>query len=208
MARASTLVTYYSRGLWPFFSFILYCILHRTYNMSEKYKTYSGGLFFVTLSVVGWIDVFTRREYADELIENLNYCSGHKGLSIYCYCIMPSHLHMICTADKLKLGDILRDLKSYTAKRIISLIENNPAESRREWLLYLFRFFKQSIRHNKDYQFWQQHNHPIDIVDTKMLQQKIAYIEQNPVVAGLVTEAAYYTFSSANPDGLVILAEV
>ncbi|MEJ8757311.1 transposase [Pontibacter sp. H259] len=176
--------------------------------MSEKYKIYPGGTFFLTLSVVGWIDVFTRREYADELVDNLNYCSGHKGLKIYSYCIMPSHLHMICSTENLKLSDVLRDFKSYSAKRILSLIETNPTESRKEWLLYLFRFFKQSIRHNKDYQFWQQHNHPIDLTDAKNFQQKVEYIEQNPVVAGLVTEATYYTFSSANPDNAVILAEV
>ena len=121
---------------------------------------------------------------------------------------MPSHLHMICSTEKGKLRAIVRDFKSYSAKRIISLIEKNPAESRKEWLLYLFHFFKQSIRHNKDYQFWQQHNHPVYLYDTKMFQQKVEYIEQNPVVAGLVTEAAYYTFSSANPDNLVKLAEV
>ena len=176
--------------------------------MSEKYKIYPEGTFFITLTVVGWIDIFTRREYADEIVSNLNYCSNRKGLKIYSYCIMPSHLHIICSAEKGNLSDILRDFKSYTAKRIITLIENNPVESRKEWLLYLFRFFKEKIRHNREFQFWQQHNHPIDLTDAKLFSQKVNYIEQNPVEAGLVTEAAYYTFSSANPDSLVVLAEV
>ena len=176
--------------------------------MSEKYKIYPEGTFFITLTVVGWIDVFTRREYADEIIANLNYCTRQKGLKIYSYCIMPSHLHMICSAESGNLSDILRDFKSYTAKRIISLIESNPTESRKDWLLYLFRFFRQHTIHNKEFKFWQQHNHPIDLTDAKLFDQKVNYIEQNPVVAGLVTEAAYYTFSSANPDGLVILVEV
>ncbi|PTX19312.1 transposase IS200 family protein [Pontibacter mucosus] len=176
--------------------------------MSEKYKIHPDGTFFVTLTVVGWIDIFTRREYADEVVANLNYCSKQKGLRIYSYCLMPSHLYIICSAERGNLSDILRDFKSYTAKRIINLIENNPMESRKEWLLHLFRFFKQSIRHNKEFQFWQQHNHPIDLTDTKIFQQKIDYIEQNPVVAGLVTDAAYYTFSSANPDSDLNLAEV
>jgi len=176
--------------------------------MSEKYRIYLGGIFFITLTVTGWIDIFTRREYADEVVENLNYCSKQKGLRIYSYCIMPSHLHMICSAERGNLSDILRDFKSYTAKRIISLVEKNPSESRKEWLLYLFRFFKQSIRHNKEFQFWQQHNHPIDLTEAKIFQQKIDYIEQNPVAAGLVTDAAYYTFSSANSDSNVILAKI
>jgi REP element-mobilizing transposase RayT len=78
--------------------------------MSEKYKTYPGGLFFVTLTVVGWIDVFTRREYADEIIKNLNYCIQHKGLKIYAFCIMPSHIHMVVYSEG-SLSDILRDFK-------------------------------------------------------------------------------------------------
>jgi putative transposase len=176
--------------------------------MSEKYKIYKGGLYFITLTVVGWIDIFTRREYADEVVQNLNYCSKHKGLQIYSYCLMPSHLHMICSVEDGNLSGVLRDFKSYTAKRILAKIENNPTESRKEWLLYLFRYFKQHNTHNKEFQFWQQHNHPIDLTDTPMLQQKIDYIEQNPVVGGLVTDAVYYTFSSANPGSAVILAEV
>lgn len=176
--------------------------------MSEKYKIYPEGTFFITLTVVGWIDVFTRREYADEVVDNLNHCSRQKGLRIYSFCIMPSHLHIICSAEKGNLNDILRDFKSYTAKRIINLIENNPTESRREWLLYLFRFFKERSRHNKEFQFWQQHNHPVDLTNAELFSHKVNYIEQNPVIAGLVTEAMYYTFSSANPDSNLKLAEV
>lgn len=46
--------------------------------MSEKYKTDSDGLYFVSFSVMGWIDVFTRREYQEILIESLQYCQKNK----------------------------------------------------------------------------------------------------------------------------------
>jgi putative transposase len=167
--------------------------------MSEKYKTYPGGLFFVTLTVVGWIDVFTRREYADEIIRNLNYCIENKGLKVYAFCIMPSHLHMVAYSEN-SLSDTLREFKSYTAKKIINLIENNTQESRKEWLLYLFRYYGKYNKHNAEHQFWQQHNHPIDLITAKFIDQKIDYIHDNPVNAGLVTEAHCYVFSSANPD--------
>ena len=81
--------------------------------MSERYKTYDGGLFFVTLTVVGWIDLFTRHEYAEEFLDNLRFCIKHKGLRVYAFCIMPSHIHLIVDAnDGLLPADILRDLKS------------------------------------------------------------------------------------------------
>ena len=169
--------------------------------MSEKYKIYPGGVFFVTLTIVGWIDVFTRREYADEIISNLNFCIKNKGLKIYAFCIMPSHLHMIASAgDEGLLSNILRDFKSYTAKQIIKQIENNAQESRKEWLLYLFKFYGRRNKHNAEYQFWQQHNHPIDLITGEFVKQKINYIHDNPVKAGLATDACYYVFSSANPD--------
>ena len=169
--------------------------------MSEKYKTYPGGLFFVTLTIVGWIDVFTRREYADEIIKNLNYCIQNKGLKVFAFCIMPSHIHMVASAgDEGLLSNILRDFKSYTAKRIIGLIQENSQESRKERLLHLFRYYGKFNKHNAEFQFWQQHNHPIDLLTANFIMQKIDYIHNNPVKAGLVTEAHCYVFSSANRD--------
>ena len=86
--------------------------------MSTKYKFYPGSAFFVTLTVVGWIDVFTRKEYAIEILINLNYCVDNKGLEIFIYNLMPSHLHMICRVrDDGDLGELLGSFKSYTAKR-------------------------------------------------------------------------------------------
>ncbi len=63
--------------------------------MSEYRKTYEGGLFFITLTVVGWIDVFTRKEYADIIVENLEFYQKEKDLAIFAYVIMPSHIHLI-----------------------------------------------------------------------------------------------------------------
>lgn len=94
--------------------------------MSEKYKTHSDGLYFVSFSVVGWIDVFTRREYQDILVESIVYCQKNKSLKIYCYCVMPSHVHFISYSENGELSNILRDLKSFTAKQLMKAIEENP----------------------------------------------------------------------------------
>lgn len=176
--------------------------------MSEKYKTYKGGLFFITLTVVGWIDVFTRKEYAEEVMKNLNYCIRHKGLNVYSFCLMPSHLHMICDAGDGELSPILRDFKSYTSKQLLKLIIENPKESRKNWLQHLFRYFANLNRHNSELQFWQQHNHPVDLINTDILEQKEEYIHMNPVVSGIVTEPQYYTYSSANWKCGLELAEM
>ena len=175
--------------------------------MSEKYKTYPHGTFFVTLTVVGWMDVFTRAEYCELIVENLNYCVANKGLGIYSYVLMPSHLHMVAYAEK-PLNHILRDFKSFTAKCIIEAIKNNATESRKEWMLYMFQFFAKKFGDSQENHFWQNGNHAIAL-DGKpdWFQQKMNYIHQNPIAARMVDEAEHYPWCSAYPLNRVKLVD-
>ncbi|SDF06094.1 Transposase IS200 like [Mucilaginibacter pineti] len=77
-------------------------------------------LYFVTLTVTDWIDVFTRRIYSDFIIENLNYCQQNKKLNIYAYVLMTNHLHLIANAEDGSLSNILRDFKTYTSKGLVN----------------------------------------------------------------------------------------
>jgi REP element-mobilizing transposase RayT len=67
------------------------------------------------LATVNWIDVFTRNEYKDEIIKSWQFCQEKKGLEIYAWCIMPSHVHMIIGSNNKNMEDIVRDMKSYTS---------------------------------------------------------------------------------------------
>jgi putative transposase len=89
---------------------------------------------------------------------------------------MSSHIHLIVSCDEAKLPQIIRDLKSYTAKRLIEMISINRGESRKEWLLYLFRYFANNSLQNKDYQFWQKTNHPTELITIQVFDQKVDYI--------------------------------
>jgi len=53
------------------------------------------GLYFVTSTIVYWIDLFTRREFKHLIVESLIHCQEKKGLIVHAWCLMPSHLHMI-----------------------------------------------------------------------------------------------------------------
>jgi REP element-mobilizing transposase RayT len=53
------------------------------------------GLYFVTFTVVEWVDVFTRKDYASIILESLKHCQKEKGLIIYAWVIMSNHLHLI-----------------------------------------------------------------------------------------------------------------
>ena len=51
-----------------------YLIIFELKKMSRNYKFYNPeGLYFVSFAVVGWLDVFTRNEYKDLVLESLEY---------------------------------------------------------------------------------------------------------------------------------------
>jgi REP-associated tyrosine transposase len=94
--------------------------------MSEKYKFHNEeSIYFITPTIVNWIDLFTRKEYCDLVLNSISYCQKEKGLIIHAWCIMPSHLHLIISSNrKFHLSEIVRDFKKYTSKAIIEEIKN------------------------------------------------------------------------------------
>jgi hypothetical protein len=102
-------------------------------------------------------------------------------------------------------------MKSYTSTRLKQLIKEHGQESRREWIMWMMEMEGKKNGNNKDWQFWQQHNQPIEIVNQKMYDEIVWYIHQNPVVSGFVYEPEQWIYSSAKGyaknDGVVRLAE-
>ncbi len=169
--------------------------------MSERRKAnVSGAVYFITLTVVDWVDVFTRRELAEKILVNIRYCQQHKALEVFAYVIMPSHLHLIVRREGGLLSEWLRDFKSFTAKRVLHLIETHPGESRSEWLMEHSSRRGQAASQNREFAFWKKDSHPIELYTSAVVAQKINYIHMNPVEAGLVSEPDHYRLSSAHPE--------
>jgi putative transposase len=101
--------------------------------MSELRKASAFNMYFVTLTVCGWTDLFTRNLYKDIVIRNLQHCQEKEGLQIFSYVLMTNHLHMICNRVNGDLTELLGRFKSFSSKELLTAIENNSAESRREW---------------------------------------------------------------------------
>jgi REP element-mobilizing transposase RayT len=55
----------------------------------------TGEVYFVTDTVVDWVDIFTRPIYRHINIDSLQYCQKEKGLIIYAWGFMTNHMHMI-----------------------------------------------------------------------------------------------------------------
>ena len=120
--------------------------------MSRKYKaTTTEEAYFITITAVGWIDIFTRLNQKHVITIALKHCQEHKGLEIYAYCLMSSHLHLLCKGTGgFILSDIMRDFKKFTSKKIIQTIVEEP-ESRREWMLDYFQKSCEHLKRNQNY---------------------------------------------------------
>lgn len=166
--------------------------------MGRKYVFHEHDqLYFVSFATVNWIDVFVRRIYCDIIVDSLKYCIENKGLELYAWCIMSSHVHLIISTEKGSLSDIMRDLKRHTSKAILKAITDNIQESRRDWLLWMFERAGKHNANNEQYQFWQQNNHPIELSTHQMMIQRLDYLHNNPVESGAVDYPPNYLYSSA-----------
>ncbi|MDA3893853.1 MAG: transposase [Salinivirgaceae bacterium] len=167
--------------------------------MSRNYKFHNPeGIYFVSFAVVEWLDVFTRNEYKNIIIDSLHFCQKEKGMEIFAWCIMTNHMHIIfrCVKD-FEPQLVLGDFKRFTSKAIVQAIIDNPKESRKELLLEQFKKAGSKSSNVSKNQFWRHDNRPIELWSNKVIFEKINYIHNNPVEEGLVYNPWEYIYSSA-----------
>ena len=169
-----------------------------SYEFDDGYKIRDQyGLHFMTFTVVGWIDLFSRKIYHDIFLKNMQYCREHKDLSIGAFVIMSNHVHVIWQSKSGKLSHTLRDFKSFCTKEFIKAIEKEN-ESRENWLLHMFSFYANRTNQNKEFKLWGSGSHPEEITSDSFMKIKLNYIHENPVRAGWVMEPEHYLYSSAS----------
>ena len=175
--------------------------------MGLKNRIIPGGLYFLTMTVVDWVDIFTRPVYKHIIVDALRFCQEKKGLRLHAWCLMSNHLHLIAsTTENKSLSDILRDFKQFTSRKIVASIHEEP-ESRRQWLLHRFEFNARQNPKVKHYKVWQDGNEAKELTSNTFIDQKLNYIHQNPVRAEWVNAPEHYRYSSASnyagEDGLL-----
>ena len=178
--------------------------------MSRKYVFKNPkGVYFVSFATVYWLDVFVRQEYFAAFAASLEFCRKNKGMELFAFCIVPSHVHLIFRDKNNDPGKLLKELKTHTSKVIQKLIEENLQEGRREWLLWMMERAAKKNNNVTHRQFWQQHNMPIELWSDEVIQQKFDYVHNNPVDAGFVSEPHHWKYSSAvNYSGVVGVIEI
>jgi len=156
-----------------------------------------SALYFLAFQVVGWADVFIRKEYRDILIESFEYCRENKGLELFSYVIMTNHVHLIIRSKYEDLSGLVRDIKKHTSKQVFSTIKTNDKESRKEWLRMIFKYHAKYNKRSGTYQLWTHENHAVELSTNEMIDSRINYVHDNPVRAGWVENPEDYLYSSA-----------
>ena len=168
-----------------------------TVKKGIKQNIKKNSSYFLTMTVEGWINVFTRKNHKEAIVDALRYCIQEKGLNVYAFCIMTNHLHLIVNCEEqFELKDVIRDFKKFTSKKIIKQIIEQP-ESRREWMLDFFKKKAEASSKNKTYKFWQTGNHAIELINENFTWEKINYVHNNPVEEKFVNQSFDWKYSSA-----------
>lgn len=163
--------------------------------MSEAYKAPDDSkAYFMSFSIVNWIKLFEKKSYTQIIIDSLKFCQQNKGLEIFAFCIMPTHVHLIARSNAGKVNEIIRDLKKFTSVQIIKLIKDDS-----EYVKYLPVFSCEAfkLKRNQKYKVWQDGYHPIEMFSQKIFRDKVNYVHYNPVEAGIVNFPTEYEYSSA-----------
>lgn len=144
---------------------------------------------FFTATINGWQRLLEPDAHKDIIVNSLRFLVEDKRIKLYVFVIMSNHIHLIWQMQPLIHSQhVQRDFLKYTAQRIkYDLRKTNPEE--------LVAY--ESNANDRVYQFWKRRALSIELRTDKVYQQKLEYIHQNPVKAGLCKLPEEYKYSSA-----------
>ncbi|MEO8573255.1 MAG: transposase [Pyrinomonadaceae bacterium] len=111
------------------------------------------------------------------------------GFLIFAYVIMPDHYHIL-TDSKREPSDTLRYLNGISAKRILDHLKANAISA-----LEKLKMFEK--KRGYKYSVWEHHADTFLVTSESTFRQKVNYIHENPVKAGLVEHPDDYLYSSS-----------
>jgi putative transposase len=124
------------------------------------------------------------------LLNSWEHQREHDHLRLFGYVILKDHLHFVAQAPRL--DKCLASFKSYTAARLIDLLEARKAEH----LLARLRFAKLAHKQDREYQFWQEGSHAEQVFSEAVMREKLDSIHRNPVKRGYVDFPEQWRYSS------------
>jgi len=145
---------------------------------------------FITLNTKNRLPIFRKDEMKNLLCQAIDEARRSAGLLLFAYVIMIDHLHILTDQPK-PISEVLRVLKGITARRLIDFLKQGNCQSSLEKLRHEVQ------NRNYKYSLWQTEKNVLPIFSEGMFMQKVNYIHNNPVRAGLVEKSTDYRYSSA-----------
>lgn len=150
-------------------------------------------MHYLTITVIEWIDIFTKPQYFKIITDSLSFCRASKGLKLYDFVIMTNHIHLIARAEEgYELSAVLRDFKRHTTKEILKQLKSDNR-------VYITNLLSNSFARKlgTENQIWQKENCPVPITSEKFYFEKANYILKNPVRKRYVEKLEDWVYSSA-----------
>ncbi len=150
----------------------------------RRFNQTGPGLVFVTTTVVDWLAVFSVPDAAHVALDQLGSAIRHFDASLVAYVLMPSHLHLLLGLRGLeRLSQFMQSYKILTSKRV-KLLDLDEFAGR--------------LQVKGRFRLWMPRFDDLVITSDEQFKVKIEYIHNNPVKAGLVSDAPEYAYSSAS----------
>jgi REP element-mobilizing transposase RayT len=145
---------------------------------------------FYTATILDWKYLLQEDNFKDIIISSLQYLVTKNKIKLYAFVIMSNHIHLIWQALSVSNPEKNRlSFMKYTAQQMkFELMKTN------EQLLKEFKVDKK----DRAYQFWKREALSIELFTEKVFMQKLEYIHNNPVKAGLCKYPEDYKYSSAS----------
>ncbi|MFQ5778257.1 MAG: transposase [Terriglobia bacterium] len=153
--------------------------------------TLSFHLHFVTTRTNRGRLLFRDPALSQEFLEGLRELGQKHPFGLYAYVLMPDHVHLILRPQSGSITDLVRKIKSVTARRILACLRQDKNSA------VLARLRKaQAGRKHHTFQVWQQGFHTVELWSGWMVRKKIDYLHSNPVRKGLASSTKDYSCSS------------
>ena len=146
---------------------------------------------YVTVVTHNRVPVFRSPQACQFLIDAISKAMATYPLKLIGYAVMPDHLHLIVNPLEQNIEMVLKQIKGASAHHIIAWLR---AEGYERFLEKLKLDIQQKRSHQ--YALWMKRFFPVELWSIKFVQQKLQYVHNNPVSAGLCKHPAEWKWSS------------
>ena len=144
---------------------------------------------FFTATILEWKRLLKPDKYKDIIIDSMRFLVTKHRVTTYGFVIMVNHLHIVWQMNLgVERSDLQRDFLKFTAQKFRRHLHKNHPKVLPHFLVNA---------KDRKYQFWERNPLSIEIWSEKVLRQKLKYLHQNPVRAGLCKFAEEHKYSSA-----------